>query len=94
MKGKQQAMSKYTSHYLTNRSSGTARNHKSRNDRPPTYHWVDNRPEAIDAKASQTLDDNSARMQDLMAMLSFSVFDWKYPFWENLVRKVKIITLT
>ena len=61
-------MSKYTSHYLTNRSSGTARNHKSRNDRPPTYHWVDNRPEAIDAKASQTLADNSARMQDLMAM--------------------------
>ena len=32
-------------------------------------------------------------MQNSMAMFTFSVFDWKYPFWTNLVQKIKIVTL-
>ena len=30
--------------------------------------------------------------QNSMAMFIFSVFDWKYPFWANLVQNVKIIS--
>ena len=30
-------------------------------------------------------------MSNLMVMFTFSVFDWKYPFWENLVPKLKTI---
>ena len=29
-----------------------------------------------------------------MVMFTFSVFDWKYPFWENLVQKIKIVSLS
>ena len=28
--------------------------------------------------------------QNLIAMFTFSVFDWKYPFWANLVPKSKL----
>ena len=31
-------------------------------------------------------------MQNSMMLFSFLVFDWKYPFWANLVQKVKIIS--
>ena len=31
-------------------------------------------------------------MHNSMVMFNFSVFDWKYPFWTNLVQKVKIIS--
>ena len=31
-------------------------------------------------------------MQNSMVMFIFFVFDWKYPFWANLVQKVKIIS--
>ena len=31
-------------------------------------------------------------MQNSMVMFILSVFDWKYPFWANLVQKVKIIS--
>ena len=31
-------------------------------------------------------------MQNSMVMFAFLVFDWKYPFWANLVLKIKIIT--
>ena len=26
-----------------------------------------------------------------MAMFTFSVSDWNYPFWKNLVKKIKIV---
>ena len=26
-------------------------------------------------------------MQDSIVMFTFSVFNWKYPFWENLIQK-------
>ena len=32
-------------------------------------------------------------MQNSMMLLSFFVFERKYPFWENLVQKFKILTL-
>ena len=31
-------------------------------------------------------------MQNSMVMFTFSVFDWKYHFWVNLVQKVKIVS--
>ena len=33
-------------------------------------------------------------MQNSMMLLTFFVFDWKYPFWANLVQKIKIISLS
>ena len=35
---------------------------------------------------------NNSNMQNSMVMFIFFVFDWKYPFWANLVQKVKIIS--
>ena len=32
-------------------------------------------------------------MQNLVVLFTFSVFDWKYPFWANLVQKIKIVSL-
>ena len=32
-------------------------------------------------------------MQNSMVLFTFSVFDWKYPFWANFVQKIKIISL-
>ena len=29
-------------------------------------------------------------MQNSMVMFTFSVFDWKYPFWKNLIQKSKL----
>ena len=29
-----------------------------------------------------------------MMLFSFLVFEWKYPFWANLVQKIKIVTLS
>ena len=34
----------------------------------------------------------NSNMQNSMLMFTFSGFDWKYPFWANLVQKVKIIS--
>ena len=34
----------------------------------------------------------NSNIQNLMVMFNFFVFDWKYPFWANLVQKVKIIS--
>ena len=34
----------------------------------------------------------NSNMQNSMAMFIFLVFEWKYPFWANLVQKVKIIS--
>ena len=34
----------------------------------------------------------NSNMQNSMVMFILSVFDWKYPFWANLVQKVKIIS--
>ena len=34
----------------------------------------------------------NSNMQNSMVMFSFSVFDRKYPFWANLVQKVKIVS--
>ena len=34
----------------------------------------------------------NSNMQNSIVMFTFSVFDWKYPFWANLVQKVKIIS--
>ena len=33
-------------------------------------------------------------MQNSVMLFAFFVFDWKYPFWANLVQKVKIISLS
>ena len=30
----------------------------------------------------------TSNMQDSMVMFNFSVFDWKHPFWANLVQKL------
>ena len=35
----------------------------------------------------------NSNMQNLMVMFNFSAFEWKYLFWENLVQKVKIVSL-
>ena len=32
----------------------------------------------------------NSNMQNLMDLFTFSLFDWKYCFWANLVQKVKI----
>ena len=32
----------------------------------------------------------NSNMQDSLVMFTFLCFDWKYPFWANLVRKIKI----
>ena len=37
---------------------------------------------------------SNSNMQNSMVMFILSVFDWKYPFWANLVQKVKIISLS
>ena len=31
-------------------------------------------------------------MQNSMMMFNFSVFDWKYTFWANLVQKIEIVS--
>ena len=36
----------------------------------------------------------NSNMKSSMAIFTFSVLDWKYPFWENLVQKIKIISLS
>ena len=33
-------------------------------------------------------------MQNSMVVFTFSVLDWKYPFWANLVQKIKIVSLS
>ena len=35
---------------------------------------------------------SNSNMQTSMLMFVLSVFDWKYPFWVNLVQKVKIMS--
>ena len=35
---------------------------------------------------------SNSSMQNSMVMFILSVFDWKYPFWANLVQKIKIIS--
>ena len=34
----------------------------------------------------------NSNMQNSMVMFIYFVFDWKYPFWANLVQKIKIIS--
>ena len=36
----------------------------------------------------------SLNIQNSMVVFTFSVLDWKYPSWANLVQKIKIISLT
>ena len=36
----------------------------------------------------------NSNMQNSMVMFIFLVFAWKYPFWANLVQKIKIVTLS
>ena len=35
-----------------------------------------------------------SNMRNSMEMFTFSVFDWKYPFWATLVQKIKIVSLS
>ena len=35
----------------------------------------------------------NSNMQDSMVMFTFSIFHWKCPFWDNLVEKLKIVSL-
>ena len=36
----------------------------------------------------------NSNMQDSVVLFTFSVLDWKHPFWANLVQKIKIVILT
>ena len=36
----------------------------------------------------------NSNMQNSMMLFTFFVFEWKYPFWANLVQKIKIISLS
>ena len=33
-------------------------------------------------------------MHSSMVMFTFSIFDWKYPLWSNLIQKFKIVSLS
>ena len=35
----------------------------------------------------------NSNMMNLMAMFNFSILDWKYIFWTNLVQKTKIVKM-
>ena len=35
-----------------------------------------------------------ANMQNSVVMFTFSVLDWKYPFWASLVQKIKIASFS
>ena len=35
---------------------------------------------------------SNLNMQASVVMFTFSVFDWRYPFWANLVQKTKIVS--
>ena len=37
---------------------------------------------------------NSSNMQNSMAMFTFSILGQEYLFWANLVRKIKIVSLS
>ena len=36
----------------------------------------------------------NSNMQNSVVMFTFSVLSWKYPFWVNLVQKIKIVSLS
>ena len=36
----------------------------------------------------------NSNIQNSMVMFPFSVFDGKYPFWEKMVQKIKIVSLS
>ena len=36
----------------------------------------------------------NSNMHNSVVIFTFSVFDWKYPFWANLVQKVKTVSLS
>ena len=52
--------------------------------------WSKKSKSSLYAKVTYT----NSSMQNSMVMFILSVFDWKYPFWANLVQKVKIISLS
>ena len=35
----------------------------------------------------------NSNMMNLMVMFNFSLLDWKYIFWANLVQKTKIVKM-
>ena len=35
----------------------------------------------------------NSNMQNSMVIFTFSICDWKYPFWVNFVEKIKIVSL-
>ena len=37
---------------------------------------------------------SNSNMENSIMMFNFSNFDWKYPFWVNLVKKIKIVSLS
>ena len=37
---------------------------------------------------------SNQNMQKSVVIFTFSVFDWKYPFWVNLIKKIKIVSLS
>ena len=37
---------------------------------------------------------SNSNMDNSMVIFNFSIFDWKYPFWVNLVQKFKIVSLS
>ena len=37
---------------------------------------------------------SNSNMENSMVIFNFSIFDWKYPFWVNLVQKFKIVSLS
>ena len=38
--------------------------------------------------------ETKSNMQNSMVMFTYSIFDRKYPFWVNLVQKIKIVSLS
>ena len=36
----------------------------------------------------------NSNMQNSRVVFTFSVLDWKHPFWANLLQKIKIVTLS
>ena len=36
----------------------------------------------------------NSNVQNSVVMFTFSVFNWNYPFWANLVQKIKIVSLS
>ena len=60
---------------------------------PFQQYWSEKKNQNCQFKLKIGVYSNS-NMKYSMVMLTFSVFNWNYPFWENLVQKIKIVNLS